>query len=245
MKISKVNMTKITKHFRANYPEEAVVFITKGGKVHLMENTHKSPRHFFKVDQEKALPLMDDLKAVIHSHCYDGTKDYEVSPLCPSPSDFNNQIDLGVPWAIMGVTQEDECELLWFPEPLDVPLYGRVFMYGVLDCYHFVRSYYFQNKGITLPMRSGYNWTEPEHFLNSCITLLEESFDDVSGAEPVLGDLLVLKDVGGAITHFAVYVGKDRVGHHYKNKVSKTDSYRLLRPFISTTYRLKTHEPKD
>lgn len=117
------------------------------------------------------------------------------------------------------------------PEP-KIPLLGRMFVHGTLDCYSLVRDYY-RAIGITLPdfeRKNGWWETEQELYLDN---FESAGFSKVCGSapeelktlEPMIGDVILMQIRSKRVNHAAVYIGDGKIIHHMYGKLSKTDVY--------------------
>jgi proteasome lid subunit RPN8/RPN11 len=163
-----------------------------------------------------------DILAVVHSH--------PDSDAHPSEADRWHCARMGLPWFI--VAWPGGAWLPLWPDPL--PLVGRAFEHGTVDCYTLVRDYYAQHLGIELPdFDREDGWWErrvdakgrlmaPQNLYREHFA--EAGFVDVGTVEPVLHDVLLMQVHADVENHAAVYVQPDAFGprilHHLYGRLS-------------------------
>ncbi|WP_421921421.1 NlpC/P60 family protein [Marinobacter salarius] len=126
------------------YPLEAVFLITESG-CYEVPNIAKNPKETFAVaskDIQKA--MSEGLKAVVHSHPH-----FEAYP---SEADMQTQLNYRIPFGLLATDGENTTEIVWWGDGVPTPdLMKRTFVFGVTDCYSFIRDYYKINLSIDLP----------------------------------------------------------------------------------------------
>lgn len=163
MKLTKPLKTAITAHAKAQYPAECCGLIIDG-KYHPCANIATNPNDGFEIDPQDFVRLSEqgDIQAIVHSHPNGNAE----------PSDVDRvQMGLhGVDWVIIafgyhadGAEYSDiKCHA---PPTEQVPLLGREYHHGVLDCYAIVQDYYKRELNIDLPdfERTDDWWEQADH----------------------------------------------------------------------------------
>lgn len=172
--------------------------------------------------------------AYVHTH--------PVGPTNPSKKDMEIQKLVGKPSVICAVDpQSGVVDIFSFGDHLlDLPLDGKVFRYGVTDCYEAIRSWVWQNekrKMTAFPRRNGF-WNldesmdyDPEdldmysrYYQDEGFQPYEPNFSDASSPRhPKVGDLVLMKmgpTRDNVINHAGIYVGGNLVYHHRIGKLS-------------------------
>lgn len=140
-------------HANACYPNECCGFIrntSAGPEAIPVANVHSMPRSHFKISPADYIAYSGGAICMYHSH---PNRD-------PKPS----EADRGV----MKATELPQLVFNWPHGQLSTcgharaPLIGRPFIYGLLDCYGLVRSYYAETLGLELTdyVRPRWGWWE-------------------------------------------------------------------------------------
>lgn len=159
---------------------------------------------------------------LVHSHP-DGTSDL-------SPFDKAQPSRSALPWVVIAVSPAG-VDIREHPaEP--APLYGRMFLYGIHDCFGFIRDWFQVERGIALPDadRMGKWWDRAEDRYPEY--LAGQGFVQVDA--PHLGDIILMKIRAKVPNHAAVYLGSGQIGHHAQGLLSQRTGY-------AETYRRLTH----
>jgi proteasome lid subunit RPN8/RPN11 len=129
-----------------------------------------------------------------------------------------------LPWYIYSVPDDDFITIT----PVDevVPLLGRQFIWGVLDCYTFVRDYYQQILNITF---KDYGYYEARFWDKGC-NYYEERFTEVGFYSIPIEDIkphdvILFKLRAPVSNHGAVYVGNSIMWHHLERRLSADELY--------------------
>lgn len=206
----------IKKHAKQEYPRECcgVVIIEKGREKYIPCRNILGGHDFAidPVDFAKAEDRGEIIK-IIHSHP-------NQSPM-PSEADRISCEKSGLKWLIMSYPSGDIFE--FEPTGYEIPLLGRQFAHGIVDCYSFIQDYYRVNLNINLPdfVRKDDWWLGGED-------LYMEGFNDagfsvVSDMEK--HDVLLMKVMSPVLNHGAVYVGDGNIEHHQHGRLSSRDVY--------------------
>lgn len=202
-------------HALSEFPKEAVGLVIDGC-YHPQENIAENPEKDFRV---KTFPLLG-LQAVIHSHP-------NTLKAVPSALDMQSQIETAVPWGIIPVKKDWAGEVMWFGDQVPLlPLLGRPFLHGVLDCYELLRSYYKMERGITLlqfPRDAEWWHQEDGPDLLSPDNFKKAGFEEIDYSELQVGDVILAAIRCPKVNHCGVYIGKGLVLHHLYDRLSKRE----------------------
>ena len=206
----------ILEHAKECYPRECcgLIVIVKGRR------RYKPCRNIatglqFAIHPEDYADAEDAgvIDTVVHSHP-------NLSPL-PSPADLVGCEQSGLKWLIISYPTGNIHEFK--PSGYIMPLYGRTFQHGVVDCYSFIRDYYKQELNIEIPDydRQDNWWLNSENlYLDNFV---DAGFYIVSDLQP--GDVIMMQVGSKVPNHGAVYLGNNRIGHHQTNRLSSIDIY--------------------
>lgn len=192
-------------HANAENPKESCGLVIKvDGQQQYMpcRNVSADPNNNFQIHQEDWCRAEDagEVVAIVHSHPGESAR--------PSQADkFQAEIH-GLPWLIIGHNGHE----VYQPSGYKVPLLGRDFHHGILDCYQAVRDWYSRECGLTLRdyQRSDCWWEAKEAKSLYVEQFALEGFTEVSLDEIQRGDALLMR-VGRThhINHAAIYLGDD------------------------------------
>lgn len=206
-------------HARQEAPREScgVVIVWKGRERYVPCRNRAQGSEHFEIHPEDyaAAEEQGEVVTIVHSH----------PTMAPQPS----QADLvscetsGVPWVIVnpitGAWQR--CE----PSGYEAPLVGRVFSFGVLDCYSLIRDYYRRELRIELrdvARQDGF-WRRGEQvYLENFARV---GFARVDDRDLRPHDLVLMQLSSDVVNHGAVYLGGDRILHHVMHRLSTRDVY--------------------
>jgi proteasome lid subunit RPN8/RPN11 len=197
------------------YPQEAVCLLTNDGLVEL-ENISDTPSESY----ESIIPpeMYNDIIGIIHSH-----PDTDVRP---SKQDCMTQLALDVPSGIVSVSVDSISVSFWAGDHLlEKSLLERPFHHVYYDCYSLIRSYYYQEKGITLkdyPREDDW-WVLGENMYEDLFR--DAGFSEVTTSGIEVGDVVFMKINSNTINHAGVYVGDDNILHHLNGRLSRIDKY--------------------
>jgi proteasome lid subunit RPN8/RPN11 len=229
-------------HAEEAFPEECLGVVVDGKYVRL-QNVSPDPEASFEMREEDELKYIfpdspaQKAQALVHSHP-DG-------PLWPSDSDMRAQIEGGLPFVMIGHSEETGWDYWEVGDHmLDVPLLERKFRHGVADCYDAARSWFWQESkgGILLQNfpRRNYWWMigeAGEMPLNLYAdNFMEAGFRQLSEKEIKQGlrrgDCFLFKlnpstswiNANMVETHAGVYLGNGQIYHHLPNRLSTYDN---------------------
>lgn len=225
MQLNEHQTNVIIEYCLKEYPKEAVIAITKDDAIPL-ENLHKDPNNYFKVDEHIVCHELDTI-ALVHSHIIDLNnprpefRGVYVDPRVPSKMDMMSQVAMDIPFGIVSCDGNEVSGVLWFPD-LDAPLLGRQYISNVYDCFSLLRSYYWQNYNIVIPEnpREYAFWREsPNEVLDKYSKFCFKETND----ELKEGDVLVLCIMGNYTSHLGIYIGGGKFIHHMTDQLSKEE----------------------
>lgn len=159
-----------------------------------------------------------EIVAVVHSH--------PDASAHPSDADRIMCNRSGLPWLI--ISMPGGVILQCQPVPDGLPLVGRAFHHGVVDCYTLVRDYYQQRLGIELPdfERADDWWSKGQNLYRE--NFAKAGFVQVAGVEdaaPRPHDVLLMMVKANVENHAAVYEDASRnlLLHHLWGRPSGHD----------------------
>lgn len=206
---------------QAAYPREACGLVVSAGKrprLLVCENSHPDPTRQFRIADTEWLrcEAEGEILAVFHSHP-NGTAQ-------PSEADKSVAEALGLPWHIVSWPQGDH--QVYVPCGYEVPYLGRVYVYGIHDCYTLCQDWYRREWGLKLKhyeteegwWARGENWYM-EHYAENGFVKLPPS------APPQAGDMLLMQVGSDVASHSAIYLGDGIILHHLRNRLSRRDVY--------------------
>ena len=213
------------------YPREScgVVISTSIGLAYWpCENIAATDSHFcLKPEDYANAEDAGEVVQIVHSHP-------DSTPF-PSVADKVACAASGVPWLIVSCPG-----IAWHQfnsEGYTVPLIGRDFDYGVLDCYSLCQNYYERACGISLP-----NFDHHEKFWETGTPLYDANYKQAGFVE--VPDLqphdAILMQIGASVAnHAAIYVGDDKILHHLMTRLSALEAYRTF--YRNSTVRILRH----
>ena len=199
-------------------PQECCgLVVNRGGKMEYVpcRNVASEPTERFAIDPKQYAEIedADEIVMIAHSHAYQNPK--------PSEADLVGCEKSGLPWLI--VNHPTGAHTLTHPGGFKLPLLGRSFCKGLVDCYALVRDYYHIELGIDLP-----DYDRPEVWFEVGRSLILERFES-AGFKPVdspqINDLAVMTIGASVPNHVAVFVDDNKILHHVINRLSGYDVF--------------------
>lgn len=208
---------QIKRHAERESPKEACgAIIGVNGKPVVVEckNTSHDPANLFQISPQELSQAMEkgELIAIYHSHP-NGT--------CrPSSGDKAACMATGYPYLIYGMHDD---RLYFMEESGRVPLIGRPFVHGLLDCYAIIKDFYDYMFDINLPNqhRQDYWWKKGENLYDE--NFKQAGFYEISMDELEPGDALMMQIEVDVVNHAAIYLGNNEILHHSINRLSKKE----------------------
>lgn len=206
----------ILEHAKECFPHECcgLIVIIKGRRKYIKcRNIAAGLQFTISPEDYAAAEDKGVIDAIVHSHP-------NLSPM-PSPSDLIGCEQTGLRWIICSYPNGDFYEFK--PTGYVMPLYGREFQHGTVDCYTFIRDYYKQELSIDLP-----NYQRSDNWWLSGENLYLDYIDDAGfyQVDDLQENDMIYMTVGSKVpNHGAVYLGNDRIGHHQTGRLSSVDLY--------------------
>lgn len=216
----------IREHSLEEYPNECCGFIVLKNKqlsLFKCENISKNPKITFVIKAEDYLRAHDsgEVTAYYHSH--------PIGDAEPSMPDKVNAECLDLMSYIYSV-EKDELKA-YIPDGYIAPLQGRVFCYGILDCYTLVCDYYKMNFDINLNNNT-VRLSDADVIENDKVNVkINELVDSGSFrvAKPMeleTHDIVIMKLGNSRVeNHFGVYIGDGILLHHLGKRNSCKSFY--------------------
>lgn len=205
-------------HARIDYPRESVgLVVSVRGKPRYVPCRNQSAeldRFILHPDDYMAAEDLGDIVAVVHSHPDSGPE--------PSPHDLASHAVSMVAWWIVGL-QGGEAAWLELPVAGEMPLEGRVFVHGAIDCYTLIRDFYRQVRGISL-----LDFYRPDDWWHHGGNLYVENFAKAGFIEvdtPSNGDVILMAIGSSTPCHGAIWLDGDVLLHHLYGRLSCREVY--------------------
>ena len=209
------------------WPEPAcgVVVGTAESPEFLPVGTHVNlARDSFRLGGTEAMRLKqghDGLLGLMISHP-DDSNSANPDPLLftPSAAEMRAQMALAAPFAVVVCTASTAYVPWWFGDQRPTPgIIGRPFRHGVLDCYSFVRDWYRQEYGISIPdfPRDWEWWRKGQDLYREGFYRAGGRCIDPADARP--GDVVLCRIRSRVTNHAVVLMPDGWVGHHFGSTV--------------------------
>ena len=205
-------------HARAEYPREAVGLVVslRGTPSYVpCRNQSEEPDHFILHPEDYvAAEDLGDIIAVVHSHPDAGPE--------PSLHDIASHAVGRMAWWIVGL-QDGAATWHEMPAAGEMPLEGRTFIHGVIDCYTLIRDYYRQERGVTLM-----DFHRKDDWWHSGENLYVENFTKAGFVEvdtPSNGDVILMAIGSPTPCHGAIWLDGDVLLHHLYSRLSCREVY--------------------
>lgn len=219
-------------HAHAEYPREAcgLLVVVRGRERYWpCRNIAAGTEHFaLHPEDYAAAEDAGDVVAVFHSHPNAGPQ--------PSQADRVACEATGLPWWIVGVPVIRWAHLQ--PEGYRLPLVGREFVHGVVDCYSLIRDYYLDELGIELP-----DFERRDEWWNKGENIYAQNFEKAGftrvKSDPQRHDVILMQVQANVPNHGAVYLGDGIILHHLHGRLSCREVYGGY--FLKHTWALLRH----
>lgn len=202
------------------YPEESIGVISGGRYVALKNIAADIPdgKGGFLDPTQEAVPDRDmfrrmmmngDIDALIHSH--------PDAPFCPSGPDMQSQIDMDVPFGVLGVYRGAASRVaLWGDQLERFDLIDRTFQHGITDCYEGIRDWYLEEMGFLIRqfVRDWEWWGAAKGESLYIDGFRQAGFKPVPHSDVRRGDGVLFKIRAQTHNHAGVYIGNDLLYHH-------------------------------
>lgn len=209
----------IVAHARQQYPREAcgLVIVERGREVYVPCRNLSDNVDTFVLDpvDYSSAEQRGEIVAVVHSH--------PNAPATPSESDRAACEASGLPWHIVGIPSLSWASLE--PCGYQVPLVGREFVHGSMDCYSIIRDYYRQVRGVILPnFKRDKSWWERGQNLY-LENFVAAGFTKINPDDLQIGDVILMQIFSPVPNHGAVYADDGIILQHLTNRISSRDVY--------------------
>tara|TARA_Y100001954_G_scaffold179253_1_gene190674 strand:+ start:1345 stop:2049 length:705 start_codon:yes stop_codon:yes gene_type:complete len=178
-------------------------------------------------DQYAACEKEGQIIGIFHSHPKGSSQ--------PSDADKISCEASKLPWYIYSPLENTWSEIK--PSGYKPSLYGRPWIWGLTDCYSFVRDWYKEVKNINL--KDYKRSLTPDEFLENPLfegLACSAGFRELQYNEsPEKGDVYLMKLLHPKPSHVAVYVGHGNIAHHCNERLSCIEPYTEF--YIRCTHR--------
>ena len=223
---------EIENHFSEWYPREGCGVLAKiKGEVKWFpcENVAENEDDFvINSEQYIDICLRGDILAIIHSHPDASCE--------PSKSDIDYCNTLGIRYYIFSYPKMELYTLE--PEHKEKELYGRIYKFGVNDCFEAMRDY-LSSKNISIPPRALFEddwWNKDLNYFTDEI-IKTYNYTKVEG-QMKENDVIIFTIQSDIPNHCGVYTGNDLFFHHAENRLSCQENlYPFWKKYITGVYR--------
>lgn len=198
---------KVKEHIATDFPKEICgVFTGKNLNYHPISNIAEDDDEFVMDPKEYTrIRLTKDVVAIVHSHN---------GPAKASDWDIAQCNSHKLPFVIYG---DDMINVIY---PKKHALEGRLYTFGVLDCFEAVRDWY-ESKGVKSPPRLPWE----DDWFNKGLNYIDQychrwGLKEVKDNSLEYGDVLVFKKFAPVPDHLGVYTGDDQFFHHAHGRIS-------------------------
>jgi proteasome lid subunit RPN8/RPN11 len=218
---------EVRRHAATEAPAECCGLVLRlGGELVYApcRNTAADPTQRFVIAPEEYAQHEDrgEILLICHSHTEHSAE--------ASEADIDGVNAFGIPWLIVSHPSgafrilRPNSELRITNSAL--PLIGRPFCYGTLDCCTLVCDYYAQKLSIPLadfPHPSDWPRSGPPEYLTAC--LRANGFVEAPLSEVAVHDVLAMRVGAGIVNHLAIYIGDGMILQHLEGRLSARDVY--------------------
>jgi proteasome lid subunit RPN8/RPN11 len=218
-------------HAQKEYPQEScgLVLVSHGRETYFpCVNDAASGEHFrISPGSLLAASQIGESIVVVHSH-----PDYSANP---SQADLVGCEKSKLPWTIIGVPSHIFRRIE--PTGYRAPLVGRVYRFGVLDCWTLVRDWFKEVRSINLP---DFDSGEPDWWKKGGDlyrqNFVKAGFREIREADLAHGDCILMANFSEVPNHSAVYLGNQQMLHHMANRLSCREIFGGYYRKIATHY---------
>ncbi len=192
----------ILEHYKRDYPREQCGFIIDNAYVPVRNiSTQLNSFEIDPMDYLQATKL-GKIKALVHSHPDGSTDPSKIDKIQMQSYDFDWVITNGIEIAVHS------------PEPFKLPLLGREYRHGLVDCYTIWKDYYERELGIIMQdyKRDDNWWDNPDSDELYLDNYKAEGFVEVSIDDIQKHDVMLCK-VGRTdkVNHAAIFIGDGKL----------------------------------
>ena len=227
----------IREHFEKEYPREGcgIIGIVKGKKKFFpCENIAEDDTNFVMSSKDYFdVRKKADIFAIVHSHPDMSNE--------PSKHDIDACNATGLPYYIFSYPDMDLN--IVEPKVKTNPLVGRVYEFGVQDCFEAIRDW-LNAEGKSIPARGAFQddwWLEEDLDYFNDEVLGQWGFYQIDRKDAKKNDLLVFTVNSLKANHCGVYLGNDIFFHHAADRLSCRESlYPTWMKCLTRVYRHET-----
>ena len=225
-------LDSIKNHFEEYYPREGcgILGVIKGKLQWFPCKNVAGNNEDFIIDSKQYIDIARkcDIVGIVHSHP-------DASPEA-SISDIKNCDTLEIPYYIFSYPEMELNKIT--PKNISKPLSGRLYEFGVNDCFEAMRDY-LDSQGIVIPARSAFedDWWKKDldYFTDEIIK--DYGYTRVEG-NMQKNDVIIFSINSQVGNHCGVYLGDDLFFHHAENRLScKENLYPYWKQYITGVYR--------
>lgn len=210
-------LEQIREHAAREYPRECcglVILIDGVETYYPCENIAEGMAHFTISPRDYvSAEELGEIAAVVHSH--------PNGPLRASEADREGCNRTNIPWHIVMWPGGEMITIN--PDASTLPLLGREFSHGVVDCLTAIRDFY-ALAGIDIGNYDRVDkwWEKGQTLYDDHV--IEEGFVQLEGIDQLMpGDLIFMQIKSDVVNHSAIYLGGNLIYHHLPNRLSKRD----------------------
>lgn len=214
-------LIEIKNHALQDSPNEScgVIIVKKGKEVYIpCKNIAINKTNDFIINPEDYAGAEDigDITYIVHSH--------PISEPIPSQTDLISIEKNNIPWII--INPGTGKYTITNPSLFKLPLVGREFKHGLIDCYTLVRDYY--NEVLNIKLK---DYKRPDEWWNKTnLNLYIDHYQDEGFIQVLDGslqehDLIFMRVGSDRDNHAAIYIGNNMILHHPMNRLSSRDIY--------------------
>lgn len=208
-------------HAKEEYPNECcgLAIIVKGKLVYKRCKNISAGKQFIMAPEDYAeCEDLGEIVGICHSHIDESVE--------PSQTDKLGIENTNKPWIIVNPKTEEYS--VTFPSGFKLPLIGREFKHGTVDCLSLIRDYYKQELNIDMPdfVREDNWWLNGGDMYRDNFAAC--GFVKVGGSEFTAlnkHDVIVMQVCSPVPNHGAVYVGDNVILQHCQDRLSSRDVY--------------------
>lgn len=210
---------------RREYPREAcgLVAVFRGrARLVICQNRAREPDNDFLISPQDYVDaeLQGDVVGVIHSH--------PGASAAPSGMDQASHAASGLTWWIVGLSGPDDPapDVVTMPAADALPLIGRQFVHGAVDCFTLIADWYWRERGVRLP-----DIERPDDWWHKGMNLYVDSYSAAGfvalpdGAGTLPGDIMVMNIGSSVANHGAILINDNVILHHLHGRLSCQEVY--------------------
>lgn len=209
------------KHARENPGREicGLVVVFKGREKYIrcrnISENNTSDNFILSPEDYANAEELGEITTIVHSH--------PITAPFPSEADKVGIETTGLNWLI--VNPETGGYSITSPTGYKVPLVGRIFTHGILDCYAIIKDYYKETLNIDL-----LNFGRQDDWWHKGEKLYRNNYEKAGFIEVNINDIkchdvLLICNGASEPNHGAVYLGDAKILHHVQGRLSSIDVF--------------------